>query len=293
MLGLMLFDFFTKNTNHRITGTIRGPRTKEFEKFNNQIVVLDATSNLKKQLHKLLNARQYDYVINCIGVIKPYCNTTNITDIKNAVLVNSIFPYELNEYLNEISQETKIIQIATDCVFDGKKGEYLETDLHNPTDVYGKTKSLGEVNDINFLNIRCSIVGPEKYHKISLLEWFLSQPKTTKIDGYDHHRWNGVTTLQFAEFCNEIISNNLFNLFRKKNHCIHYIKNETVTKYELLEIFKCVYNTDHFINKLSGSTGEHVYRDLSTLFPSGPLKKMEHAISELKQYLKNNHSFNS
>ena len=52
----------------------------------------------------------------------------------------------------------RIIQIATDCVYDGVNGNYSETDLHNPTDIYGKTKSLGEVPEPDFLNIRCSMI---------------------------------------------------------------------------------------------------------------------------------------
>ena len=97
-----------------------------------------------------------EYVINCIGIIKPYINSDNLSDIIKAIKVNSLFPYKLAQ------TNKKIIQIATDCVWNGMRGKYLETDPHDAEDIYGKTKSLGEVYSHNFLNLRCSIIGPEK-----------------------------------------------------------------------------------------------------------------------------------
>ncbi|MEC7900574.1 MAG: proline dehydrogenase family protein, partial [Acidobacteriota bacterium] len=41
------------------------------------------------------------------------------------------------------------------------KGAYKENDSHDAIDVYGKTKSLGEIKSENFFNIRCSIIGKE------------------------------------------------------------------------------------------------------------------------------------
>ena len=38
-----------------------------------------------------------------------------------------------------------ILQIATDCVYSGATGGYTESSSHDALDVYGKTKSLGEV----------------------------------------------------------------------------------------------------------------------------------------------------
>jgi dTDP-4-dehydrorhamnose reductase len=54
----------------------------------------------------------YDYIINAAGVIKPYCS-----DIENAIRVNSLFPYML---------PSNTIQIATDCVYSGSKGGFVE-----------------------------------------------------------------------------------------------------------------------------------------------------------------------
>ena len=78
-------------------------------------------------------------------------------------------------------KNVKIYQIATDCVFSGTVGNYNEMAKHDALDVYGKTKSLGEVNIKNFFNIRVSIIGKELDTKNSLVEWFLSNEKKEKI----------------------------------------------------------------------------------------------------------------
>ncbi len=132
---------------------------------------------------------------------------------------------------------TKLIQIATDCVYDGVSGNYTENSAHNPLDVYGKTKSLGEIHCDNTLNLRCSIIGREKKNYLSLLEWFLNQNKSAKVNGYKNHFWNGVTTRAFAKICLGIINNNVwFSGFQ------HIAPKDTVTKAQMLHIFKKVFN---------------------------------------------------
>ena len=39
-----------------------------------------------------------------------------------------------------------MIHFSTDCVFDGKKGNYKEDDPSNADDLYGQSKFLGEVD---------------------------------------------------------------------------------------------------------------------------------------------------
>ena len=69
----------------------------------------------------------------------------------------------------------RFIQISTDCVFTGKKGNYSEKDKPDSLDLYGHSKILGEINEKNHLTLRTSTIGFEKYSKRGLLEWFLSQ----------------------------------------------------------------------------------------------------------------------
>lgn len=166
----------------------------------------------------------YEWIINCIGRIKPTIDENDQKSVWGTILVNSEFPYRLNE------TGAKVIQIATDCVYDGQRGRYAEDDLHNATDVYGKTKSLGEVPDGSFFNIRCSIIGPGG--EGSLFEWFMNQPLDASIQGYTNHIWNGVTTLAYAKLCAGMVKNNLKH---RPSNLQHFVPADTVTKAQLLK----------------------------------------------------------
>jgi len=176
MLGSEVLKVFANEKNFIVTATyknkyllnklkkILNPSLRKKNKF----IKFDVTNYNTKSLKKCLGNNQY--IINCIGVIKPYIDEKNKKS-KNALLVNSIFPHNLNE-ANKFHKNAKIYQIATDCVFSGSKGNYLENSEHDALDIYGKTKSLGEVSDKSFFNIRCSIIGNEIGNYKSLVEWF-------------------------------------------------------------------------------------------------------------------------
>lgn len=209
---------------------------------------LDFDTMDRKDLDMLSNnpIHKDSRIINCIGLIKPH-----ITDVREAIRVNSLFPYRLPE---------GTIQIATDCVYSGKKGNYVESDLHDATDVYGKTKSLGEAPHL--INLRCSIIGPELKNHLSLLDWFLSQ---TETNGFTNHVWNGITTYHFARICRGIIKYNL-----KVPNLQHIVPKDKVTKYQLLQLIAESYNVDIKVNKAKAP--ESIDRTLSTSDPEMNLK---------------------
>jgi dTDP-4-dehydrorhamnose reductase len=206
------------------------------------------------EVNEIKNAvKDSDYIINCIGIIKPYIHDDNPVEVERAIEVNALFPHKLSQC------GIKTIQIATDCVYDGVKGNYTETDKHNALDVYGKTKSLGEVSAGNFLNLRCSIIGPEKKSKKSLLEWFLNQPANAEVNGFKNHQWNGITTFAFAEICKGIIENDLWF-----NGLQHIIPANALNKSDMLKVFADVFSRkDIKIKEINAE--ENINRTISTL----------------------------
>lgn len=218
MLGSEVESFFQQN-GFDIVATTRNE--------------LDAQNCSADDIIKVLDG--CEYAINCIGIIKPYIYDDNSKEVQRAIEVNGLFPHKLAQ-ASKITG-TKVIQIATDCVYDGVKGAYTEDDKHNAIDVYGKTKSLGEVCADNFLNLRCSIIGREQKGFLSLLEWFLNQPKNAQIKGFKNHLWNGVTTRAFAKICTGVIENNAF-----KPGLQHVVPFDIVTKAQMLHIFARVFD---------------------------------------------------
>jgi dTDP-4-dehydrorhamnose reductase len=188
---------------------------------------LDVTK--MKALSKVIGELEIDYVVNCIGMIKQVINIDNPKDIVLAEEINSNFLATLDIFSK--NSGAKVIQIGTDCVYSGLRGKYLESDIFDPTDVYGITKSIGERYASSSMLIRCSIVGREIRGNNSLMEWVLNQPLGAKINGYTNHIWNGVTTLHFAQIVLGVIESNNF-----EEGVQHLIPKDIVSKYDLLNV---------------------------------------------------------
>lgn len=194
---------------------------------------LDVISSSSRLDDILREIAPVDLIINCIGIIG--VNQPSANQLQSAVLVNGIFPHRLQEAASLIG--ARVLHMSTDAVFRGRKRPYYEDSPCDCADIYGITKRLGEAQASNFLSIRCSIVGPERHGSRSLLQWFLSQPDGTAVRGYTNQIWNGVSTLQFAQMCLEIITEDKFDQFRLKSPVFHFSPNFPSSKYELLCIF--------------------------------------------------------
>jgi dTDP-4-dehydrorhamnose reductase len=171
------------------------------------------------------------HIVNAIGVVKPRIDETKNDSVINAIRGNSILPRNLGSYCE--GNSVHLIQIATDCVFSGIKGSYIESDLHDPTDVYGKTKSLGEFASENMSLIRCSIIGRENENKYSLAEWVGSQKRDAAINGFTNHNWNGVTTKVFGMIAAGLVINKIAPIGK-----LHLVPSNKVSKFELVNIIK-------------------------------------------------------
>lgn len=201
-----------------------------------------------------------DYVVNCIGIIKPYINDTDPKQTETAFEINGSFPNRLQTWASK--RGAKVIQIATDCVFSGSKGNYLETNEHDALDVYGKSKSMGEAKGDSMMHLRVSIIGPEVDRNSSLLEWVRNQPKNAEISGYTDHFWNGITSMHFAKIARGIIESDLFEA-----GVFHVLPQDAATKYELVTLIaKYLGRSD--IKVTPTETGANINRTLGTSFPA-------------------------
>jgi dTDP-4-dehydrorhamnose reductase len=246
MLGSSVTKLFESSPNF-ISHAINRESIFKGKKF-------DAGSEFEFEQIRNLNP---DWIINCIGVIKPYIDEMDPKSVENAFKINSEFPSTLNRLAEEMN--SRVIQIATDCVYSGSRGNYSESDSHDPIDVYGKSKSVGEIISPNFMNLRCSIIGRDPRNNKSLLEWFLSQGNDSKVAGYLDHLWNGITTNAFARICKGIMERDHF-----KSGTFHQIPADRVSKAELLGIFQEKFNRPDLVIEKK-TTGDNIDRTLSTL----------------------------
>jgi len=253
MLGTYLTKFLS--TNHEVIPVTR----KNIDlSLSTEIQIIDFLSNL---------VGENDLIINSAGIIKQ-----RQYDINEMILVNSVFPNILSKFKKKI--KCNIIHITTDCVFDGYKGNYNESDIHDCIDDYGKTKSLGENKELTI--IRTSIIGEEINNKKSLVEWVKSNSNKS-VDGYSNHLWNGVTCLELAKFIDELILKN--NFWSGVNHIF---SPNTVSKYELVSIINEVYNLNITIDKKE--TEKKCFRNLSTLGTPFIKKDLYNQIVDMKNF---------
>lgn len=234
MLGSTVYKYFKENTNYEVIGTSKDDKfinDKDIFRFN-ALEFID-----KDYPWSTDNFYGVDYIINCIGIIKPAIKNQN--DIYNAILINSIFPRKL------CNCNKNVINISTDCTFSGNKGRYIESSPHDAQDEYGKTKSLGEDTE-NSMVLRTSIIGEEINNHYSLISWCKSQ-KNKEVNGFINHFWNGITTLQYAKCCHSIIKDNLYN------HGLYHIFSDQHSKYEMLNMFNNKWDLNMKINAVKAA----------------------------------------
>ena len=176
-----------------------------------------------------VNKPKFDFVINCIGAIPQKYAIGSDTEIRQMIELNTFLPQFLSD--QSILHGFRVIQIATDCVFSGRSGNYTEESRHDAFDIYGVTKSLGEKYARNTMVLRCSIIGRNDPTNSSLHNWLLAHKQNATLSGYRNHLWNGVTTVAFARIVRGVIDNDLFETSLQ-----HVVPSDEVSKNELLHI---------------------------------------------------------
>ncbi len=254
MLGAMVTDVFAQARDMEVAATRRDSARGTLAGAAVEWRALDAAVADVAACRPVLAGS--DWAINCIGITKPLITDTDPAKVENAVRVNSLFPHILANAA--AAEHVHVLQIATDCVYSGAKGCYVESDAHDALDVYGKTKSLGEVNAPMMHHLRASIIGPEpKDHKF-LLDWFLRQPQAASVNGFTNHDWNGVTTLHFAR-----VALGMVRAERPWPVLQHLVPSGAATKAAMLEAFAHSYGRgDVKINRVAA--GIVIDRTLAT-----------------------------
>ena len=214
-------------------------------KFREETIILDVRDY--DALHNIFMDIKPDFVVNCIGLLVQEANK-NISD---AIYINSYFPHQLKSLVNLIN--SKLIHISTDCVFSGKKGQYTETDHRDGSDTYARTKILGEIIDDKNVTLRTSLIGKElKQNGTGLYNWFLNQ--NTDIKGYINAVWSGVTTIELSKAIKWAIEKDIRGLY-------HITNNETITKNNLLSLFKKYTNKNINIIPFDGKNVDKSFKD--------------------------------
>jgi dTDP-4-dehydrorhamnose reductase len=123
----------------------------------------------------------------------------------------------------------RMIHVSTDCVFSGRQGHYRESDQPDATDLYGRSKLLGEVDYPHAVTLRTSIIGHEFGRATALVDWFLTQT-TQSVKGFKKAVFSGVPTVELARVMKDFV------LPRPDLRGLYHVAAQPIAKFDLLTL---------------------------------------------------------
>ncbi|MBV1899524.1 MAG: SDR family oxidoreductase [Cycloclasticus sp.] len=230
MLGSAVFKQMFNDSGYQVWGTLRSVSGLKYFSERAQEYLLSNIDVLEQDsLVAVLCKVRPDVVINCVGLIK---QLSDVDDPLFALPINTMLPHRLSKLCSLAN--ARLIHISTDCVFNGRKGMYLEKDVSDAEDLYGKSKYIGELHDLpHTVTLRTSIIGHELNSNASLVNWFLTQ--TGSVKGYKRAIFSGLTTVELANVIKELVIPN------KNLQGLYHVSVEPIDKYTLLNLIADVY----------------------------------------------------
>ena len=208
----------TYTTIRKGIGDYGDDRLFESDRVVDHIDVMDL-----RMLEGALRVIRPDVILNCIGITKRREDPQNPIP---SIVLNAMLPHKLAQLATDV--KAKLIHFSTDCVFDGRTGHYSDDAPTNATDLYGRTKALGEVTGNNVLTLRSSFIGKEMRDGTELLEWFLFQKNTVR--GFINAIYTGVTTLELCRVIEYLLSN------YPDASGLYNVSSDPINKFDLLRL---------------------------------------------------------
>jgi len=232
MLGSTLFRSFSSDNQFQTFGSIRSKTHSDFFKVKHKTNIISGINvDTEDGLLKAFSFARPDIVINCIGIIK---QLPSAHDSLASLSINALLPHRIAK-LCEVAG-SRFIHFSTDCVFSGERGLYTELDYPDASDLYGRSKLLGEVSYDNTITLRTSIIGHELTGSKSLIDWFLNQDG--EVRGYQKAIFSGLPTIEISRVVrNHVIPNSRLN-------GLYHLSVDPINKYDLLSIVSKIYEKD-------------------------------------------------
>jgi dTDP-4-dehydrorhamnose reductase len=233
MLGNAVYTSFASAAQHDVWGTLRRASDRRFFPEADPQRLIDGVdvTNLDS-VAAAMNLARPDVVINAVGVIKQLAVAN---DPLVVLPINSMFPHRLAALCGLAG--ARMIQLSSDCVYSGHRGNYAEADLADAEDLYGKSKYIGEVHDLpHVITLRTSGIGRELASHNGLFEWFLSQTGTVR--GFSKAVYSGLPSRELARVIQEFV------LPRPELHGLYHVSSQPISKLDLLTLIAGVYGKE-------------------------------------------------
>jgi dTDP-4-dehydrorhamnose reductase len=201
--------------------------------FESERVIDNVDVREFEKLTGIFEALRPDAILNCVGITK---RRPAIRDMVQAIAVNALLPHRLAAWAGESG--VRVVHFSTDCVFDGRAGDYTEESPTTAPDTYGRTKALGEIRYDHTLTIRSSFIGRELSEFSELLEWLLAQRGKT-IKGFTQAWYSGVSTTVMTRVVGDILER-----FPQLSGLYQLALPRPISKYDLLCLAREAFQVD-------------------------------------------------
>lgn len=207
-----------------VYGSVRGDPSaiRQLSVLPEKSIIGNIEAENLTSLTEVLDAMRPAAVINCIGIVK---QRELASDIETSIRVNALFPHQLADICDP--RGIRVFQLGTDCVFSGSRGQYMEQEFPDPTDIYGRTKLLGELNRPGCITLRTSFIGWQLGDFNSLLSWFALQ-RGKRIKGFRRAIYTGLSTSVLAILIEQLLLN------QPTLHGLYHVASHPISKYDLL-----------------------------------------------------------
>lgn len=214
-------------------GTVRGAPEDyaRFGIFEPNALIPNVDVTLPGDVARAFDAARPDVVFNAVGVVK---QLPGAEDPIVGIGVNAMLPHRLAALCG--TRGARLIHLSTDCVFSGSRGCYTEADPSDATDLYGRSKLLGEVSAPHALTVRTSMIGRELSTRHGLVEWFLSQ-RGGRVKGFRRAVFSGFTTNELAKILAHIAET------QRTLSGLWHVSADPINKYDLLNLVNDAFAT--------------------------------------------------
>ncbi len=188
-----------------------------------EIVQVDLLA--KEVIPRLLDQVQPDWVVNCAAVA-----SLDVAEGRPqlAQRLNAEVPGRLA--IETAKRGLRFLQISTDAIFDGSKGNYRETDAPTPISVYGRTKRLAELA-VKAAHPQAIIVRPVFFGwsvsgQRSLGEFFInSLTEGRSVQGFIDRLFCPLEATDLAQILLEMLEKDLHGIY-------HVVSSDHLSKYD-------------------------------------------------------------
>lgn len=229
MLGNAVLRFFAQSTGFEVTGSARsqGLLKRLPAELHGRILSGVDVENFDS-LALLFERARPQVVVNCVGLVKQLAEAD---DPLAAIPINALLPHRLARLCAVAG--ARLIHVSTDCVFAGTRGLYREADRPDATDLYGRSKLMGEVDYPHAITLRTSIIGHELDSAHGLVGWFLAQQGAVR--GFTRAVFSGLPTVELARVMRDQV------IPHPELHGLYHVSADPIAKFDLLTLVAAAY----------------------------------------------------